>query len=219
MTIWRWAALAGLVALAISVGFGRIPGIHACGLPGDAILNFEFVKTPGEVAALFPENCRTEHVVAQRYGLWLDAMGFIPAYSAFLILSLIGLRTEGSSLARRVAGIGILLTLIAALCDQFEGIQLFRILGDLPGTQSTIDLLIPAVRIKFGLLALAVALAGWLHLQRPGWRKAAGAVIALGALWSLVGLFTEREWLMQGSALAWLTLFVTNVILAARKPA
>ena len=219
MTIWRWAALAGLVALAISFGFGQIPGIHACGLPGDAILNFEFVKAPSEVAILFPDHCRAEHVVAQRHGLWLDSLGFIPAYSTFLILSLVGLRTEGSGFAGRFVGTGIVLTLIAALCDQFEGLQLFRILGDMPGTQSTIDLLIPAVRTKFALLALVIMLVGWLHLQMPGWRRPAGAVIMIGGLWSLVGLFTQREWLLQGSAVAWLMLLLTNIILAIRKPA
>lgn len=219
MTIWRWAALAGLAALAISFGFGQIPGIHACGLNGDAILNFEFVKAPSEVAILFPDHCRAEHVVAQRHGLWLDSLGFIPAYSTFLILSLVGLRTEGSGFAGRIAGTGIVLTLIAALCDQFEGLQLFHILGDMPGTQATIDLLIPAVRTKFALLALVIMLVGWLHVQMPGWRKPAGAVIMIGGLWSLVGLFTQREWLQQGSAVAWLMLLLTNIILAVRKPA
>jgi hypothetical protein len=219
MTIWRWAALVGLVALAISIGFGQIPGIHACSASGDAILNFEFVKTPAEVAALFPDNCRIEHVAAQRHGLWLDSLGFIPAYSAFLILSLVGLRTEDSRFAQRMTGTGIVLTLIAALCDQFEGIQLFRILGDLPGTQSTINLLMPAVRIKFGLLALVIILIGWFHLHMPSWRKAAGAIIAIGGLWSLAGLFIERDWLLQGSAVAWLMLLVANIILASRKVA
>lgn len=219
MTIWRWAALVGLVAMAIAIGFGRIPGIDACGLSGDPILDFEFVKSPAEVAALFPGNCRAVHVTAQRQGLWLDAMGFIPAYSAFLILSLIALRHERSAVALRLSGIGIVLTLVAALCDQFEGIQLFRLLGDLPGTQSTIDLLMPAVRTKFGLLAVVVTLAGWLHLQQPGWRKLAGALIALAGLWSLAGLFVERSWLMQGSALAWLALLATNIALAVRKQA
>lgn len=217
MTIWRWATLAGILALAISIGFGRIPGIDACGLGDDAILNFEFVRTPAEVEALFPSDCRAEHIVAQRQGLWLDAMGFIPAYSSFLILSLIGLRIESEPKAARIAALAIIVTLIAALCDQIEGFQLFAILADLPGSQSTIDLLIPAVRVKFALLGLVVALAGWLHLQRPGWRKPLGGVILIGALWSLAGLAVDRGWLLQGSALAWLALLLANAILALRR--
>lgn len=219
MTIWRWAVLAGLVALTISIAFGRIPGINACGLPGEPILNFEFVRTPVEVAALFPDGCRAEHVVAQRKGLWLDAMGFIPSYTVFLLLSLLGLRREGGSAAAKLTGPAMAMALVAALCDQFEGIQLFRLLADLPGTQSTIDLLMPAVRTKFGLLAIVVTLVGWLHFQRSGWRRIAGAAIALGGLWSFSGLFFERHWLLQGSALAWLILLGTNVVLAVRKPA
>lgn len=214
MTIWRWTALVGLVTMAIGFSFGMISGIHACGLPGEPILNFEFATTPGEVSALFPESCRAEHVVAQRWGLWLDSMGFIPAYTAFLILSLIGLRREGASAAQLLSGAGILLTLIAALSDQFENLQLFRILGSLPGSQPIIDLLIPAVRIKFGILAIVIALVGWLHLQQGGSRKIAGLIISAGGLWSLIGLFVERTWLSQGSALGWFALFFTTLILS-----
>jgi len=219
MTIWRWAVLAGLVAMAISIGFGTIPDIHACGLPGEPILNFEFVRTPAEVATLFPEGCRAEHVVAQRTGLWLDALSFIPSYSAFLLLSLAGLRREGGSMTAKLAGLAMAMALVAAICDEFEGVQLFRLLADLPGTQSTIDLLMPAVRTKFGLLSLVVSLAGWLHFRQPGWRKVAGAVITLGGLWSFAALFLDRNWMMQGSALAWLVLLGTNAVLAARKAA
>lgn len=215
MTIWRWAALAGLATIAISVAFGMIPGIHACGLPGEPILNFEFVKSPADVAALFPDHCRAEHVVAQRHGLWLDSMGFIPVYSAFLILSLVALRRESGN-ASRLAGAGIILTLVAALSDQVEGIQLFKLLDTLPGHQSTIDILIPAVRIKFALLAVAIGIGAWLHFLQPGWRKVAGSVMALGALMSLAGLVGDRGLLMQGGAISWLTLFLTNAVLAFR---
>lgn len=218
MTIWRWAALAGLATIAISIAFGTIPGIHACGLPGEPILNFEFVKSPADVAALFPDHCRAEHVAAQRHGLWLDSMGFIPVYSAFLILSLVALRREGGN-ASRLAGTGIVLTLVAALSDQIEGLQLFRLLDTLPGQQSTIDILIPAVRTKFALLAVAIGIAAWLHFLKPGWRKLAAAVMAVGAALSLAGLIGDRSLLMQGGAISWLTLFATNLVLAFRPPA
>ena len=65
----------------------------------------------------------------------------------------------------------------------------------------------------------AIVMAGWLHLQRPGWRKPAGAIIVIGGLWSLAGLFISLDWLMQGSAAAWLMLLLTNLILAIRKAA
>lgn len=215
MTIWRWAALAGLATIAISIAFGMIPGIHACGLPGEPILNFEFVKSPSDVAALFPDHCRAEHVAAQRHGLWLDSMGFIPVYSAFLILSLVALRRESGN-ASRLAGAGIVLTLAAALSDQIEGIQLFKLLDTLPGDQSTIDILIPGVRIKFALLAIAIGIAASLHFLQPGWRKVPATVMALGALMSLAGLIGDRALLMQGGAISWLTLFLTNAVLAMR---
>jgi len=216
MTLWRWASLAGLVTLAISTLFGMIPGIGACGLPGEPIINFEFVRTPAEVAALFPETCRVVHVAAQRQGLWLDALAFIPFYAAFLALSLSALRREDREGAGRPALLGIGMTIVAALCDQFEGIQLFHLLDSLPGTQATIDLLIPAVRLKFAFLAIAVAIAGYLHFRRPGWRKAVGAMIAFGGAFALVGLFHDRVWLMSANSLAWFLLLAVNIAQAAR---
>lgn len=219
MTLWRWAALAGLVALATSVGFGSIDGIQACSESGDAILNFEFVRSPAEVEALFPHHCRALHIEAQRTGLWLDTLLFIPAYSAFLVLSLAAPGREDPAGSQRIARVGMILTLVAALSDQFEGYQLFAILNAMPGTQAGIDLLIPAVRAKFGLLALVVILAGWLHLRQPGWRRIAGGIILAGGLWSMAGLFVDRAWLIQGSALAWLTLLLTNILLSTRRAA
>lgn len=216
MTIWRGASLAGLIAMAISIMFGMIPEIDACGLPGEPIINFEFVRTPAELAALFPDKCRDVHVAAQRQGLWLDALAFIPSYTAFLVLSLAALRREDGAGAGKLALLGIGMTIVAALCDEFEGVQLFRLLDSLPGSQATIDLLIPAVRLKFALLAMAVTIAGYLHLKRPGWRKAAGAIIAVGGMFALIGLFHDRVWLMSANALAWLLLLALNIVQAAR---
>jgi hypothetical membrane protein len=216
MTLWRWASLAGLIALAISILFGMIPGIAACGLPGEPIINFEFVRTPAEVAALFPETCRAVHVAAQRQGLWLDALAFIPFYTAFLTLSLSALRREDREGVGKLVGLGSGMTIVAALCDEFEGIQLFHLLDGLPGTQATIDLLVPAVRLKFALLAIVITIAGYLHFRRPGWRKSAGAIIAVSGVFALVGLFHDRVWLMSANSVAWLVLFAVNVAQAAR---
>lgn len=214
MTLWRWSALAAVGVIACIFAFGAIPGLHACNIAKDPILAFEFVTSPAEVAALFPESCRAAHEPAQRTGLWLDGLVFIPVYSAFLILGLMALRREGGE---QVARWAIGAVVVAALADQFEGLQLMRILNALPGEQSTIDLLMPAVRGKFALLAIAAGVAGWLHVKRGGWRLAAGTVAILGAIWSLSGLSGNHPWVTQGSGLAWLALIAAAFILSFRK--
>lgn len=213
MSLWRLAALAGVAVLAFTFIFGAIPGIDACGGEGDAILRFEFVTNPAEVAALFPASCRDVHSLAQYRGLWIDAMGFIPVYSAFLILQLFALDREAKSSPAKLAIIGVL---AAAASDQIEGIQLFRILDDLPGTQAMIDVLMPAVRIKFALLSLVTITIGALHLRFTWWRKALGAAAIVGGLLSIGGLFSDIGLVVQGSALGWTALLIAAVLLALR---
>lgn len=218
MTLWRWAAVAALGIFACAWGFGAIPGINACGVGGDPILAFEFVTKPADVAALFPDHCRYEHAEAQAIGLWFDGLVFIPVYSAFLILNLLALKREGGTLAAKLPQWGILAVIAAAAADQFEGLQLFRLLETLPGTQGVIDLLMPAVRGKFALLSLVAIAVAALHFASPAlWRKVAAAIIALASLWSLLGLFTDFHRVMQGSGIAWLAMIAAVFVLAFRR--
>ncbi len=219
MTLWRWAALAGLGVIIIALAFGRIEGMHACAAGGDPILAFEFVTSPAEVARLFPDHCRAVHAAAQHKGLVLDALGFIPVYSAFLIVSLLALRRAAGRWERLLADIGISLTVIAALCDQFEGVQLFHILATLPGDQETINLLMPAVRGKFALLALALIVSGWLLVRTRGWHILPGVAIIGLALLSLSGLAGNHAMVLQGSSLGWFALIAVALIKSVRRAA
>ena len=215
MNLWRWAALAAVGVILCAIGFASIPNINVCGTANDPILAFEFVRSPFEVAALFPENCRGAAVEAQRTGLLFDALVFIPIYSALLILSLVALRRERGT---RLATAAIAAVIVAALLDEFEGLQLWAILSDMPGTQETIALLMPAVRGKFLLLALATAAIGWLHIRARNWRMVTGAAMSGGSAWAILGLFTDYRRVMGGSAIAWLALIITTLILAFRPP-
>ena len=130
---------------------------------------------------------------------------------------------EGGALAARAASLGMVTLALAALFDWFENYQLLRILDDFPGSQATIDLLIPAPRAKFILLGLAVAGVGALHfargLQRERWRMLAGGVTALGGLVSAGGVLVNRDLILPAAAAAWLALMAATFILAVRKPA
>ncbi|MES2056991.1 MAG: hypothetical protein V4564_13730 [Pseudomonadota bacterium] len=207
-TAWRWCAAAGVVAFFCSWLFGQIPGLVACGPAGDlgAIIAFEFVRTPAEVALLFGSDpCRSALIAAQKTGLLLDAFGFIPAYTAFLILGALAAGGRGS---RRMLIIAMLV--IAGLSDEIEGVLMYAILRDLPGTQSLVDLLWWAVHIKFALLALGTAGIGVALIAGRKWLATVFGLILLGGgLYALYGLtLFPAGGMMIGFTLAWVALLV-----------
>lgn len=205
--LWIACALIGVVTIAISIGFGMIPNIAGCGDVGRAgsIIAFELVRTPADVAALFGQPpCTGPFVEAMRLATWIDALAFIPAYSAFLITGLLALRPNG----RIVSLAGIAAILLAALFDEIEGVQLFRIMADLPGRQPVIDLLIPLVRGKFALLGLGALAIGWLLAKPGGVGRITGLLVTIGGALTMVGLYGDdnARFLTLGSAISWLTL-------------
>ena len=94
-------------------------GLIACGpAPGGLgpIIGFELARTPAQVAALFgADPCRSTLVAAQYTGLWLDGLGFIPSYTAFLILAAI---TASRGRMRRAI---VAMLVVAGLSDEVEG--------------------------------------------------------------------------------------------------
>lgn len=215
---WAWCVAAGVLAFVASFLFGQVPDLKPCGPSGGlgAVLAFEFVRAPGDVAALFgAEPCRSALIAAQRTGLLIDGLWFIPAYTAFL-----GLAAWASGVAWRRWLIGVLL--VAGLSDEVEGLILWTILGGMPGTQGQVDALWWAVHLKFALLAIGTAGVGW-AVRQPGWRRLPGVAIA-GA-----GLFAGLELalgnvpaMMRGFSLAWFALLacaVWQAVSACRRPA
>ncbi|RED17293.1 hypothetical protein [Parasphingopyxis lamellibrachiae] len=216
---WWWrCAGAGLVTLAISYYFGEIPNIEGCAVDaGEAsigsIIAFELVRSPSDVAALFgADPCTASFLAAMRHATWVDALGFIPAYSAFLICALIGLRRYGGSLS----GIGVAAVAAAAVFDQIEGFWLFSIMDGLPGSQGEINWLIPAVRAKFLLLGVGAIVIGVLLTRRKGLGFLFGPIIALGGMMTTALIADDRyiALTVQGSAVAWLTLFLAALVYA-----
>lgn len=148
-----------------------MPGLTACGPTGGLgpVIAFELTRSPAAASAIFGmEPCGSALIAGQRLGLLLDALGFIPAYTAFLCL---GARAARREFARPV----IAALLVAGLLDEVEGGLLFLILRDFPGGQAVFDALFWVVRAKFMLLGLgtfAIALLlliRWPLLQWTEW--------------------------------------------------
>ncbi len=205
-TTWRGCAAAGIVAFVCSWAFGQIPGLVACGPAGDLgpIIAFEFARTPADVAALFgTAPCTATLVAAQKTGLLLDGLGFIPSYTAFLVLAVLAAGTRGWLRATAVAAL-----LVAGLADEIEGFLLNALLDRLPGTPALLHALWWAVHAKFLLLALgtiqiggALAAGSW-----PG--RIVGAVILLGGGIALLCLLVGSSLMMQGFLVGWTVLLL-----------
>ncbi len=218
LTTWQWCGLAFVAVVVIIAAMLRIDGLHACQPQGDPILQFELVKTPREVAELFPPACGAQAGVAQTKGLWLDSLAFIPAYGAALILALLALGKDEPA-RRGLARAGVLLVLVAMAYDQWENSRLLAVLASLPGDQATIDQLVAAPRIKFALLGLVEALTGWLILGLGGWRRLAGLAAMGGGMLTLLGLAGEPHWIARGGPIAFTAIAVTAWSLwRSRKP-
>ena len=213
-TAWRLSVLAGLVAFACSFAFGKIPGLVACGTFAGSgqlgpILAFELARTPGDVAALFGAgSCRASLIDAQNAGLWLDALGFIPFYTLFLVLAAIA---ASRGRARRAI---VAVLLIAGLSDEIEGLVMWRIMGNLPGSDGQLGALYWAVHIKFALLAIGTTLIG-LELIRTTrlWPMLFGLVVTVGGAAAIYGFWSlPNAMMMAGFTYAWFAILVTAIV-------
>ncbi|MEO9133137.1 MAG: hypothetical protein ABI240_18270 [Sphingomonas sp.] len=210
-TAWRWCAAVGIAAFTISWLFGRIPGLVACGPAGGLgpIMAFELARSTGDIAAMFgSEPCASTLVGAQKTGLLLDGLGFIPSYTGFLILGAIAAGARG-----RIRALLITLFVVAAISDEIEGFLLNAILDHLPGTPTLLDALAWEVHVKFGLLALGTFGIGGLFARGRWFQRAIAAAIVLGSMIAMFGLLaTPGAWMMTGFTIAWVSLLLAALI-------
>ena len=213
-TAWRLSVLAGLIAFACSFAFGKIPGLVACGtFAGSAqlgpILAFELARTPADIAALFGSGaCRATLVDAQAKGLWLDALGFIPFYTLFLALAAIA-----ASRGRMQRAI-VAMLLIAGMSDEIEGLVMWRIMGNLPGTDGQLGALYWAVHVKFALLAIGTTAIGLALLGKFRlWPMLFGLIVTVGGAAAVYGFWTlPNQMMMAGFTYAWFAILVTAIV-------
>ena len=216
-TAWRLCALAGFATLLASTAFGWIAGLAACGPTGGAgpIIAFELARTPETLAALFgSEPCTARLLAAQRSALWLDMLGFIPAYTAFLALAGWALRGNG----RKAALAAVAAAVIAGLCDQIEGVTMFALMDPLPGAPWLFAPLFWAVQTKFALLGVTELLLAVLLLRGRWPALLAGGAMIVNGLIGLLMLFLDPHapMMMRGHSYAWAALLVVAIVAAIR---
>lgn len=224
---WLACMIAGIAVIAIAIGFRMIPNLASCGPDGGLgpVMGFELATTPEAFGLLFGEEpCTSRMIAAMRSMLWLDALAFIPAYTALLVFALVALRGNGS----KIAAAGIVAAVAGAVFDEIEGIHSFAILASLSAggdaDPDNIAWLAATVRGKFALLALASAAIGWLLSREGGWNRPSGLAITAGSAIMLIGLARVElgGLLTLGGLIAWMWLFGVAVWCALRggaKPA
>ena len=181
---WGWCAAIGIIAFTCS------------GL---------FARTTSDIAAMFgSEPCTSTFVAAQKTGLLLDGLAFIPSYTGFLILAAIAAGARG-----RVKTVLITMFLVAAISDEIEGFLLNAILDQLPGTPALLGALWWAVHVKFALLGFGTWGVGELVARGRLFRRLFAAAIVPGSMLAIFGLMAApAAWMMTGFTIAWVALLL-----------
>lgn len=141
-------------------------------------------------------------------------LGFIPAYTVFLIAAVIALRKASLGLAL----VAFNLFLFAGALDEIEGLVMFKILANLPGTPHLFDGLFWTVRPKFAFLGLGEILLALMLWRGPLAAKLGAGALLAGGLVSLRYLFAAPHdpAMMKGHSIAWAALLVVAGIGAVR---
>lgn len=141
-------------------------------------------------------------------------LGFIPAYTLFLLGAVVALRRASLGLAL----VAFNVFMFAGALDEIEGLIMFKLLGNLAGTERLFDGLFWTVRPKFAFLGVGEILIGLMLWRGPLLGKLAAGVLLAGGMVSLWFLFTDphNPVMMRGHSIAWTALLIAALVGAVR---
>ncbi|MCU0728511.1 MAG: hypothetical protein MUF41_00150 [Sphingopyxis sp.] len=213
---WALSLIAGIAIIIVAAQLAAIPHQRACdgNYALGAVLRFELVTSPADVARFFGDGaCRERLTAAMDAVNRFDSMAFIPAFTLFQIFAALALRGEYRYTRMRLIALGVVnAALFAGALDLLENIRLLEIAWTIRAGNAATDVAISQlywlVRIKFALLGLAAVGLGVMLAQR-GTRlwKLLGTLATVGGLICLTGLMAHSL-LMPGVLLAWSVVLV-----------
>ncbi|HEY0650669.1 hypothetical protein, partial [Phenylobacterium sp.] len=174
--------LAGLITLAITVGFAQLPALTAAGAcvaSGDVIA-FELATTQAELTRIFHplgDPCRPPALAAMDQVNTLDVFAYIPSYTAFAVLSV--LFVSGGAVRRPLALAAIGAALLALAADYVETTALLTITKDVEAGLALTARASTAAWIKFGALAAHAALLAAICFTVRPHRRVLGGLLLL----------------------------------------
>jgi hypothetical protein len=206
-------AIAGLVALGVTVAFRLLPEVKAAGgcMPADAVVRFEFARENADVPFLYGV-CQAQAKAAVDAVNHLDVAAYIPSYNAFAALAAVFLaRTWRGPLVM----LAILAALVAFVADYVETITLLRITADFDGAGPLFATSSAAAWTKFVALGANAGLLSAICLTTAPRRLILGVLLALPVLATVVLLLDPHR--SDLLSYAYLASWTPVLVLAARE--
>jgi hypothetical protein len=209
---FRFAVIAAVVMLGIGAFMG-VTALPCQDLPMSALTAFELVRSLDDLQRIFGmpgDACRAPIVAQLDHANLIDAVAYIPAYTAFYALVLFGLGRRDKMLGWT----GVAIALGCAVADWIENAAMFQ-LSAAPDTLSIwLTVLMISTNVKWIGLAVATTLGG-VMLLRPGglgWLGFVACAVPLPvSLWALVAPDAAGRWLVPGMAVASVMLLAVAV--------
>lgn len=173
--------VAGLVTLAITLGFGMLPAVKAAGAcvaSGDVIA-FELATTLSELTRIFHplgDPCRPPALAAMDQVNHLDVFAYIPAYTAFAMLAV---QFLAGNMRRPLPLAAVALATLALAADYRETTALLTITKDIEANAALTAQAAPAAWVKFGALAGQAALLSAICFTAAPRRRILGGLLLL----------------------------------------
>jgi hypothetical protein len=206
-------ALAGLIALGVTVAFRLLPEVKAAGdcIPADAVIRFEFARENGDVPFLYGA-CAAQAKAAVDAVNHLDVAAYIPSYNAFAALAAVFL---ARSWRRPLVGAAILAALVAFVADYIETITLLRITADLDGAGPLFATSSVSAWTKFVALGVNAGLLSAIALSATPRRPLLGGLLVLPVLATVVLVVDASRSVLL--SYAYLASWTPVLIIAARE--
>ncbi len=200
---FRLAVIAAVAMLAVTP-LMAVTARSCHPLPMSALTAFELVRSVDDLQRIFGmagDACRAPLVEQMDHANLIDAIVYIPTYTAFYALVLFALGRRD----RMIGWIGVAVALTCAVADWFENAGLFQ-LSAAPDVASVwLTVLIVATNVKWVGLGLATTIGGVMLLRRGGlgWLGFLACVAPLGtSLWTVISPDAGGAWLIVGMTLA-----------------
>ena len=165
-TAFRLALLAAAVMLGVIPLFG-VTAPSCAPLPMPPLTAFELARSVADLQRIFGmagDACRAPLVAQLDHANFVDAVAYIPAYTAFYALTLLGMGRHD----RAIGWTGAAIVLACAIADWTENTSLFQLSAAPDAPSVWLPVLIVATNFKWIGLAVATTLGGVMLWRRGG---------------------------------------------------
>jgi len=209
---FRLAVIAAVAMLVIGAQMA-VTALPCRELPMSALTAFELARNVDDLQRIFGlagEACRAPITAQLDHANVIDAVAYIPAYTAFYALVLFGLgRQDGL-----IGWAGVAIALACAVADWIENAAMFQLSAAPDELSGWLLVLMISTNLKWVGLAVATTLGGVMLWRRGGlgWLGFLACAVPLPvSLWALAAPDAAGRWLVPGMAVASVMLLAVAV--------